>query len=94
MSGDKLTTAEPTDGDHPQKTTNLTEDNSQNIVVVDIGKRSAKQVRKLRKGQGKLLDRVRGLVSEMQSEGTIDAKANTLVVVVERRPEATGFFGS
>lgn len=58
---------------------------SDRIVVVDCGKHKPKQVKRLRKGRGKLMDRVRETVAELESDGTVSPGANTVVLVVERR---------
>lgn len=54
-------------------------------VVVDIGKKPRKQIRQLRKGRGKLLDEVNGLIEEMRVAGSISATAQPVVVVVRQR---------
>jgi uncharacterized protein DUF6200 len=64
----------------------------QPMVIVDLGKRSKKQVKKLRKGGGRLMDRVSSTVDQLRAEGEIDAKAEVVVFVVrERDPRTKGF---
>jgi len=55
-----------------------------NIIVVDMGKKKRKDVKKLRRGEGKLMDRVMEAVANMHSEGTANP-GDTVVVVVERK---------
>lgn len=57
------------------------------LVVVDMGRRKAKGVKKLRKGEGKLFDEVLETLAEMRADGVLREDAQTVVVVVERRPE-------
>ncbi len=57
------------------------------LVVVDMGRRKPNQVKKLRKGKGKLLDKVGETVADLVAEGVLDADVQTVIVVVERRPE-------
>ena len=55
------------------------------MVVVDLGKRKRKQVRQLRKGEGVLAEQIEQTVAQLKSEGTIDADAQTVVVVVRQK---------
>jgi hypothetical protein len=56
------------------------------VVVVDLGKKNAKHVKRLRKGRGKLMDQVQRVVSELNEDEIADAK-DVVVVIVERRPK-------
>ncbi len=58
-------------------------------VVVDLGKKKRKDVRKLRKGEGRLMDRIGELVEQMKADGQLTAGAETVVVVVERKKKNT-----
>jgi hypothetical protein len=56
------------------------------LLVVDIDKRqSRKRIRKLRKGRGPLMDRIHDLVADLREEGSIDATAQPLVIVVREK---------
>lgn len=56
------------------------------LLVVDIGKKQrAKRIRELRKGRGKLFDKVTELIAELQSSGTVKADVQPLVIVVRRK---------
>ena len=60
-------------------------------IIVDMGKKSRKQVRKLRKGKpGKLMDRVEETVEHLRESGAIDASAQTVVIVVKERTRRRG----
>jgi hypothetical protein len=53
------------------------------IVVVDLGRRQRpKQVRRLRRGQGKLMTRVEGIVNDLVTAGTVKSTAQPIVIVV------------
>lgn len=54
-------------------------------IVVDLGKRKRKDVKRLRKGSGKLMARIDDLLGEMRSGGTLEAGARTVIVVVEKK---------
>jgi hypothetical protein len=58
-------------------------------VVVDLGKKSRKQIRQLRKGEGKLLDEVQDVVARLKAAGTVDSKAQPLVIVVRQKRRRT-----
>ncbi len=62
-------------------------------VVLDLGKRRRKQIRQLRRGQGKLLDDINGAVEELRIAGTLRADAQPVIVVVQqkRRRARAGF---
>jgi Family of unknown function (DUF6200) len=57
------------------------------LVVVDLGKRqNPKQVKRLRKGRGKLVRRIDEIVGELVAAGTIKANAQPVVIVVREKP--------
>lgn len=51
-------------------------------MLIDLGKKNSKDVKKLRKGKGKLLDRVNGTIADLKSAGTISMTAQPVIVVV------------
>ena len=57
-------------------------------VLVDLGKKSCKQVRKLRKGKGKLMDSVNATVQELQASGQIDPLAQPVIILVREKSES------
>jgi hypothetical protein len=61
-------------------------------VVVDIGKKGRKQIKALRRGEGKLMAEVNSLVQELKSAGTVSSSAQPVVVIVRQKPRAKGLF--
>jgi hypothetical protein len=61
----------------------------QTPVVVDMGKKSRKQIKRLREGRGKLMTEVAGVLEELRIAGTISASAQPVVVVVRQRRKLT-----
>jgi uncharacterized protein DUF6200 len=62
-------------------------------IVVDLGKHRRKAIRQLRRGEGPLMDDVRGCVEELRSAGSISATAQPIVIVVrQRRRKRAGMF--
>lgn len=60
-------------------------------IVVDMGKKSRKQVRKLRKGRpGRLLDRVEDTIQHLRENGAIGEDVQPIVIVVKERVRNRG----
>jgi Family of unknown function (DUF6200) len=56
------------------------------LVMVELDKRqSRKQIRRLRKGQGKLVGRIEDMVDELTRAGTVKAGAQPVVIVVREK---------
>ena len=75
-------------------TTNLTEPGKSTAnppIVVDLGKRTRKQIKKLAKGQGKLLEEVDTVMQELKVAGKISGNAVPVVIVVKQKARATVF---
>ena len=60
---------------------------AERVVVVDLGKKKRKDVKKLRKGQGKLIGTVQAQVAALREEGSIGEASDIVVVIVERKPD-------
>lgn len=57
------------------------------IVLVDFGEpQAAQQVKRLRKGRGKLMTRIERVVSNLVADGTVNSGAQAVVVVVREQP--------
>ena len=66
------------------------EDSTADLIVLDIGKRDADAIKKLRKGKGKLLRKVNESVEQLRDAGKIKADAQVVLIVV--RENSGGFF--
>jgi Family of unknown function (DUF6200) len=56
------------------------------LVMVELDRRqSRKQIRRLRKGRGKLVGRIEDIVDELTRDGTVKAGAQPVVIVVRER---------
>ena len=60
-------------------------------IVLDLGKRSRKQVRRLRKGTGKLMDKISELVGDLKADGTVAADAQPIIIVVRPKRKRSVF---
>ncbi len=54
-------------------------------VIIDLGRRKRKQVKKLRRGEGKLLDDVHGAVAELRTTGTLSSDAQPVIIIVREK---------
>jgi hypothetical protein len=55
-------------------------------VVLDLGRKSKKKIKALRKGkQGKLMAQVTEAIAQLKAEGVVAANAQPIVVVVRER---------
>ena len=55
------------------------------MTKVDLGTKRRKRVKQLRDGRGKLMDRVREVVEELRTEGTLAANAQPVLVIIRQR---------
>src|SRR6185437_2113927 len=60
-------------------------DSREELTIVDMGKKSRKAVRDLRKGKGRLMDDIEDTIEELRDAGAISETAHPLVIIVERR---------
>ena len=73
------------------ETKNAPAGKSEELCIVDLGKHSRKQIRRLRKGDGKLMTRTEQVIAELKESGVLSKDSNTVVLVVRQKPEGFGF---
>ena len=54
------------------------------LSLIDLGEYSRERVKKLRKGQGKLMRKVEETIEVLSKEGVVQADAGNVVVVIVR----------
>lgn len=54
------------------------------LVILDIGKRDAKDIKKMREGKGKLLRKVNEAVDQLREVGRIEPSAQIVLVIVRK----------
>jgi hypothetical protein len=60
-------------------------------IIIDLGKKNRKQVRKLRKGKpGRLMNRVEETLEHLRENGAVEGNAQAVVIVVKERPKNRG----
>jgi hypothetical protein len=62
-------------------------------VVIDLGKKKKSQVKKLRKGRGKLMENVNKLVADLRTNGTVQSSEQPVIIVVREKKRMGGKFG-
>jgi len=62
-------------------------------VIVDLGSAKKSQIRDLGKGQGKLTERVLGVLEELRTDGTIDSHALPVIVIVRKKAGRKNLLG-
>ncbi len=63
-------------------------------IVVDLGKKTKKSVKALRKGKGRLMEEVNDVLNELKTAGAITGTVQPIVIVVtEREDSGLPFFG-
>jgi hypothetical protein len=54
-------------------------------VVADLGSRSKKSIKRLRQGDGRLLEDVHKLVGQLKADHTVGESAQAVIVVVKEK---------
>ncbi|WGF87511.1 DUF6200 domain-containing protein [Marinivivus vitaminiproducens] len=62
------------------------------LCVVDLGEHSRRAVKKLRRGEGRLTDKVEDAILSLREEGIIGANAQAVVVVVREESRLDEMF--
>ena len=66
---------------------------NRDTIIVDLGSKRRKQIRQLRKGKGKLMDKVNECLTELKSGGSITGTVQPVVIVVKEKAEMFNFKG-
>ena len=62
------------------------------VCVIDLGEHSRRRVRRLRRGEGRLMEKVEDAVAALQENGVLSAGAQTVVIVVRQEPSLSSMF--
>ena len=66
---------------------------ARDMIIVDLGRKRARQIKRLRKGKGKLLDTVHQVIEELKASNSISGTAQPIVVIVKEQPDFSNFMG-
>lgn len=61
-------------------------------IVLDLGKHKRKSVKRLRNGEGKLLDEAMDSIEELQRVGTIPQSAQPVILIVREKARPSKMF--
>jgi Family of unknown function (DUF6200) len=61
-------------------------------VVVDLGSKSKKKIKQLRRGEGRLLAELDKVTAELVADGTLTEPSQAVVVVVKPKRRRGGLF--
>jgi len=61
------------------------------MIVVDLGTKTSKQVKRLRKGQGRLMDKVKQCLEELRASGKISGTVQPVIFIVEEEAMSFNF---
>jgi hypothetical protein len=61
-------------------------------LVVELGRKKGKQIRRLRKGEGPLMDEVAQIVDQLRSEGRLAKGAVPVAMVVKQKASCQSLF--
>jgi hypothetical protein len=77
----------------PTTTVVATETTVADPIIIDLGKKSRKKVKQLRKGRGQALQDLRITIGELRASGLLDADAQPVCLIVRQKSKAKGRFG-
>jgi Family of unknown function (DUF6200) len=61
------------------------ENKNRDTLVVDLGSKKKKQIKDLRKGKGKLMEKVNQCLNELKASGSISGSVQPVVIVVTEK---------
>ena len=61
------------------------------VIIVDMGKKKRKQIKRLRRGGGKLMEQVGKTMEQLQADGEINADSPVVVVIVREKRKKSGW---
>jgi hypothetical protein len=72
--------------------TDVRPSNSADPVIVDLGKKKKKAIKRLRRGQGRLMEQVEDCIQELRDAGAISGTAQPVIVVVREKQTGPRWF--
>ncbi|MCI0459572.1 MAG: hypothetical protein L0Z62_21700 [Gemmataceae bacterium] len=75
----------------PGRSEGRNEGKNKDTIVVDLGRKGRRQIKRLRQGKGKLMDKVNECLNELKASGTISGPVQPVVIVVKEKVSPTNF---
>jgi hypothetical protein len=63
-----------------------------NVCIIDVGTQSRKRIKKLKRGEGKLMSKIDDIVQDLIDEDVVPAGAATVIVIVKQEQSIMGMF--
>ncbi len=60
-------------------------------LLLDLGSKRRKQVKKLRKGNGPLMRRVEDTIEQLREDKELSGSGDVIVVIVKQKPKSKGW---
>lgn len=76
-----------------EETSKKSEGKARDICIIDLGEHSRTRVKKLRRGEGRLMRKVEDAIGDLEEQGLLEASAQTVVIIVRQEPDVVGLFG-
>ena len=61
-------------------------------VIIDLGKKKRKRIKKLRRGCGSLIDQVSQTIEELKQTGAVQKNAQPVIVIVRQKSRNRRFW--
>ena len=61
-------------------------------ILLDLGPKSRKQVKRLRRGRGRLMVRVQDTIAQLREAGELGESSEVVIVVVKQQRKSRGWF--
>jgi hypothetical protein len=62
------------------------------VLLIDLGKKSRKKIKQLRRGTGKLLDEVQRCMQELRAAGTVPQSSQPVLMLVREKQSSLRLF--
>ncbi len=62
------------------------------VCVLDLGEQKRKRIKRLRRGEGKLMVKVEDAIADLQNQGVLGKQVQTVVVVVREEAGVRSLF--
>ncbi|HSP25673.1 MAG TPA: hypothetical protein VLQ65_10895 [Saliniramus sp.] len=63
-----------------------------NVCIIDVGTQSRKRIKKLKRGEGKLMSKIDDIVQDLIDENVVPEGAATVIVIVKQEKSIMGMF--
>lgn len=63
-----------------------------NTIILDINQTKSKDIRDLRKGQGKIFKKISKMLEQLKAAGQTPPDAQPIILIVKKKSKSKGFF--